>query len=80
MSFHVWVDVNQIQAYVFGTNKLRTIVGASALLDRLNRDDAEALIAQHGGQPVVLGGGVVPRWRRWLGPKERTHGARTPVV
>ena len=32
-------DTNHIKSYVFGTNKLKEIRGASSILDKLNRDD-----------------------------------------
>lgn len=32
-------DTNHIKSYVFGTNRLKEIRGASSLLDKLNRDD-----------------------------------------
>lgn len=36
----VMLDINKIHDYIFGTNKLKEIRGASILLDRLNRKDA----------------------------------------
>jgi hypothetical protein len=39
----VALDTNHIKSYVFATNKLKEIRGASSLLDRLNRDEMERL-------------------------------------
>jgi len=38
------LDVEKIQDYIFSTNKLKTIIGASILLDELNASPKENTI------------------------------------
>ncbi|WP_028324726.1 Cas10/Cmr2 second palm domain-containing protein [Desulfatirhabdium butyrativorans] len=67
MSEHRFVivfDFPGIKEYVFGTDRLVEIRGASALLDRLNREDLPAIISktlqtpQHAQKCVFAGGGA----------------------
>ncbi len=38
---HLFIlDVDHIQDYIFSTNRLKTIIGASRLLDKINADEA----------------------------------------
>lgn len=53
----VSLDTDHVKGYVFATGRLREIRGASALLDHLNRDETERLIAAHGGEKIYTGGG-----------------------
>jgi hypothetical protein len=56
----VVVDTPGIKGYVFGTPRLREIQGASALLDRLNREETRRVLREHLGERaevVFLGGG-----------------------
>lgn len=39
-------DTNHVKGYVFGTSKLKEIRGASALLDRLNREEMARLVRE----------------------------------
>jgi hypothetical protein len=63
----VSLDIGSIHDYIFGTNKLREIRGASILLDKLNRElPLEAInnVSRYGNQnkdwkAVVLGGGNI---------------------
>ena len=48
-------DTDRIKDYVFGTDKLKEIRGASALLDRLNREETPRLV---GGDLVFANGGA----------------------
>ncbi|NLE46316.1 MAG: hypothetical protein GX620_16480 [Chloroflexi bacterium] len=48
-------DTDHIKAYVFGTSKLKEIRGASALLDRLNREEMPGLA---GGTTIYANGGA----------------------
>lgn len=50
-------DVDTIQGYVFATGRLREIRGASALIDKLNRQDSYSIMKQHGGEFIFSGGG-----------------------
>lgn len=50
-------DTNHIKRYVFATNKLREIRGASSLLDYLNRDRMCELATKHGAAPIYANGG-----------------------
>lgn len=44
----VALDTDHIKEYVFGTDRLKEIRGASSLLDRLNRREMEEVARQHG--------------------------------
>lgn len=44
----VALDTNHIKQYVFATDKLKEIRGASSLLDRLNRREMEEVAREHG--------------------------------
>lgn len=52
-------DTDETQAYVFESNKLPEIRGASRLLDDLNRVECPKLIQQAGGTVIYAGGGTV---------------------
>lgn len=43
-------DTDHIKEYVFGTDRLKEIRGASSLLDRLNRQEMEEVASKHGIQ------------------------------
>src|SRR2546423_6532466 len=53
-------DTDHIKEYVFGTDKLKEIRGASSLLDRLNRREMEEVAWNHGIQitTIYTNGGV----------------------
>jgi hypothetical protein len=57
MRYLVIHDVDAIQRYVFATNRLREIRGASALLEHLNSSGTRDLIRQHYGELIYVGGG-----------------------
>lgn len=48
------VDTPSVKQFVFGTDTLAEIRGASALLDRLNREDLPALLGQREGLDVTI--------------------------
>ena len=50
-------DTNHIKEYVFGTDRLKEIRGASSLLDRLNRDVMRKLAESDGGVTIYANGG-----------------------
>lgn len=53
----VALDTDHIKQYVFPTDKLREIRGASSILDRLNRDTMKETASQAGGRLVYANGG-----------------------
>jgi len=55
----VLMDIDHIQEYIFSTNRLKEIRGASLLLEKLNRDDCHRLLSQYDGRRVFIGGGGV---------------------
>ncbi|MDD3581422.1 MAG: hypothetical protein PHW74_10415 [Desulfobacca sp.] len=57
MSYLVLFDTDRIQDYVFATQKLRAMRGGSFLLERLNRETRETIMAR-GGQVIYVGGGA----------------------
>lgn len=46
-AFLVQIDVPSIKSYVFGTDRLNEVRGASAWLDRLNRHEMERVLDEH---------------------------------
>jgi len=56
-SYLMLVDTDQIQRYIFSTNRLREIRGASLLLERLNSLETPRLIHAHAGELIFAGGG-----------------------
>jgi len=50
-------DTDHIKGYVFGTNKLREIRGASSLLDSLNREETEKAAKGFGTEPLIYANG-----------------------
>ena len=50
-------DTDRIKRYVFGTNKLKEIRGASSILDYLNRITMEKCAEKHGADMVYANGG-----------------------
>lgn len=46
------MDTNHIKQYVFPTDRLQEIRGASSILDRLNRDEMDKIASQVGGKLV----------------------------
>lgn len=63
-NYLVMLDISGIHDYIFGTNKLREIRGASILLDRLNRKKAIDELKSYGDEgqeweSVVAGGGNI---------------------
>src|SRR5712691_9414767 len=42
----VALDTDHIKQYVFATDKLKEIRGASSILDRLNREDMQSIVRQ----------------------------------
>lgn len=55
----VLMDTDRIKDYIFATNRLKEIRGASLLLDKLNCQDARSLLDLHQGTEVFIGGGGV---------------------
>lgn len=52
-SFVIQIDVPSIKSYVFGTDPLNEVRGASALLDRLNRYEMGRVLCEHLGAPAI---------------------------
>ncbi len=50
-------DTDHIKRYVFATDRLKEIRGASSRLDRLNRDDMVKIAKLHGAEEVYANGG-----------------------
>jgi len=50
-------DTDHIKSYVFGTNKLKEIRGASSILDALNRDKTTAKAKEYGATCIYANGG-----------------------
>ena len=50
-------DTDRIKSYVFATDKLKEIRGASAILDELNREAMVEVVNELGGEPVYANGG-----------------------
>jgi hypothetical protein len=50
-------DTDHIKGYVFGTNRLKEIRGASSILDRLNRDKTVEIAKVFGAIPIYAHGG-----------------------
>jgi len=55
--FLVVVETQRVKGYLFASRILRETRGASLLLDRLNRDEAQKLARKCRGEVVYLGGG-----------------------
>ena len=55
----VLMDTDRIKGYIFATNRLREIRGASLLLDKLNTQKSRDLVADFDGEEVFIGGGGV---------------------
>lgn len=55
----VLMDTDRIKDYVFATNRLKEIRGASLLLDKLNTQECQTLLTDFGGEEVFIGGGGV---------------------
>lgn len=55
----VALDTDHIKQYVFATDKLKEIRGASSILDRLNREDMEKIVRQRdpGAKTIYANGG-----------------------
>jgi hypothetical protein len=51
------IETQRVKGYLFASPFLRETRGASLLLDRLNRQETEALLRETSGQAVYLGGG-----------------------
>src|SRR5947209_18528703 len=52
-------DTDRIKEYVFGTDKLKEIRGASSILDRLNREEMSRIVhqADPGAKTIYANGG-----------------------
>ncbi len=50
-------DTDHIKRYVFATDRLKEIRGASSRLDRLNRDDMVKIAKQYGAEEIYANGG-----------------------
>ncbi|MGK5092860.1 hypothetical protein WDW89_12695 [Deltaproteobacteria bacterium TL4] len=57
MSYLVSIDTPGIKKYIFATNRLKEIRGASVLLDELNHKIMHDLTKKHGGKDIYWGGG-----------------------
>lgn len=57
MRYLVLHDVDAIQKYVLGTNRLREIRGASALIDSINGEWTGKEVDRNHGDPIFFGGG-----------------------
>src|SRR5437660_9412487 len=57
--FLVALDTNHIKQYVFATDKLKEIRGASSILDRLNREEMDSIVRQEdpGAKTIYANGG-----------------------
>lgn len=58
-SWLVLMDANRIQRYIFATNRLKEIRGASLLLEKLNQGVCKDDCRQYGGEDIFIGGGGV---------------------
>ena len=52
-SFVIQFDIPSIKSYVFGTDPLNEIRGASARLDWLNREEMERILHEHSGSHTI---------------------------
>ena len=52
-SFVIQIDVPSIKSYVFGTDPLNEVRGASALLDRLNRHEMDRVLCERLGASAI---------------------------
>ena len=52
-SFVIVIDTPSVKRYVFGTDPLNEVRGASTRLDRLNREEMERVLRQHAGTASV---------------------------
>lgn len=64
MSHNSWLvlmDTDQVQSYIFATNRLKEIRGASLLLESLNRQTSRTLLGAEGrsGEEIFVGGGGI---------------------
>jgi hypothetical protein len=50
-------DTDRIKSYVFATDKLKEIRGASAILDELNREQMVKEVKKYGGEKIYANGG-----------------------
>ena len=61
-SFVIQIDIPSIKSYVFGTDPLNEVRGASALLDRLNRSEMNRVLCERLGasaiEPIYANGGA----------------------
>jgi hypothetical protein len=83
----VLMDTDRIKEYIFSTNRLKEIRGASLLLDKLNTQGCRTLLADFNGEEVFIGGGGVlatfpdkPLAERYIAAvqaayRKETHGA-----
>ena len=55
----VLMDTDRIKDYIFATNRLKEIRGASLLLDKLNTQESRDSLADFDGEEVFIGGGGV---------------------
>jgi hypothetical protein len=51
------LDVDSIQKYIFATNKLKPMIGASYLIDKINMDETERIVNSRDGIAIVYNGG-----------------------
>ena len=57
-NYLVVFDTDKIHSYVFGTNVLKEIRGASALLDNLNEHETKKLLGNYSAEEIYIGGGA----------------------
>src|SRR6266550_4347566 len=57
--FLVALDTDHIKQYVFATDKLKEIRGASSILDRLNREEMDRIVREEdpGAKTIYANGG-----------------------
>lgn len=55
----VLMDTDSIKDYIFATNRLKEIRGASLLLEQLNQQECRDRLSKHNGEEIFIGGGGV---------------------
>ena len=76
-SFVIVTEIPSIKSYVFGTDTLNEVRGASAHLNRLNRDDMEQCLREH---PNMAGAQVERIYANGGAAQFLVHGCDEPAV